>query len=117
MREAKLANEVNKKVVFVVYTHCQVATGRQLLHLLGLCITPFTPLLIVEAGWLSRCTVQDLSSFAPGSNPTVWGPQYKPLSHQYFCHKVFEKENKHISVTETSLNQCLYILFGYRVKS
>jgi len=38
MREAKLANEVNKKFVFVVYPHCQVATDRQLLHLLGVCI-------------------------------------------------------------------------------
>ena len=73
MREAKLANEVNKEFVFFIYPHCQVATARQILHLLGLCIASFTPLLIVEAVWPSGCTVLDFSSFAPGSNPTVWG--------------------------------------------
>ena len=43
MREAKLANEVNKTFVFVVYPHCQVATDRQLLHLPGLCIQSTLP--------------------------------------------------------------------------
>ena len=81
MREAKLANEVSKKFVFFIYPHCQVATGRQILHLLGLCITSFTPLLIVEAVWPSGCTVLDFSSFGPGSNPTVGGLQYKLADH------------------------------------
>ena len=81
MREAKLANEVNEKVVFSIYPHCQVATGRQILHLLGLCITSFTPLLIVGAVWLSGCTVLDFSSFGPGLNPTVGGLQYKLPDH------------------------------------
>ena len=81
MREAKLANEVNKKFVFFIYPHCQVATGRQILHLLGLCITSFTPLLIVGAVWLSGCTVLDFSSFGPGLKPTVGGLQYKLPDH------------------------------------
>ena len=81
MREAKLANEVNKKFVFFIYPHCQVATGRQILHLLGLCITSFTPLLIVGAVWLSGCTGLDFSSFGPGLNPTVGGLQYKLPDH------------------------------------
>ena len=81
MREAKLANEVNKKFVYFIYPHCQVATGRQILHLLGLCITSFTPLLIVGAVWLSGCTVLDFSSFGPGLNPTVGGLQYKLPDH------------------------------------
>lgn len=81
MREAKLANEVNKKFVFFIYPHCQVATGRQILHLLGLCITSFTPLLLVGAVWLSGCTVLDFSSFGPGLNPTVGGLQYKLPDH------------------------------------
>ena len=81
MREAKLANEVNKEFVFFIYPHCQGATGRQILHLLGLCITSFTPLLIVGAVWLSGCTVLDFSSFGPGLNPTVGGLQYKLPDH------------------------------------
>lgn len=81
MREAKLANEVNKKFVFFIYPHCQVATGRQILHLLGLCITSFTPLLIVEAVWPSGCTVLGFRSFGPASNSTVGGLRYKLPDH------------------------------------
>lgn len=81
MREAKLANEVNKKFVFFIYQHCQVAAGRQILHLLGLCITSLTLLLIVEAVWPSGGTVLGFNSFALGSNPTVGRLQYKLPDH------------------------------------
>ena len=81
MREAKLANEVNKKFVFFIYPHCQVVTGRQILHLLGLCITSFAPLLIVEA-W-GRVAVRFWTSahLPQVQIPLLGGLQYKLPDH------------------------------------